>query len=135
MSNAIGNRYLQGTPTLSYPQFKAYSGADIFLDVAFVDHTNTPVTPTTLIYQVDDITNSVNMIASAPVTVGLAPTMTLQLPGGSMQMTYQYLGSQLCQLAGYFQAIDSVTGTQFTGPFIYIIELCAIASPVGISFP
>jgi hypothetical protein len=103
--------------------------------MAFVDHTQTPVTPTTLFYQVDDITDVTNMIPPVTVTTGLAPSMTLQLPGAQMQMTYPYVGSQLCQLAGWFQAIDSVTGNSFTAPFIYIIELCAIPSPVGISFP
>lgn len=135
MSNAIGNRSLQGSPVLPYPTFKSYAGADVFLDLTFVDHTNTPVTPTTLFYQLDDITDVTNMIPGTTVTAGLASTMVLQLPGSAMQMTYQYIGSQLCQLAGWFQAIDSVTGTQFSAPFVYIIELCAIATPGGITLP
>jgi hypothetical protein len=102
--------------------------------MAFVDHTQTPVVPTTLVYQVDDISNNQSMIPQVTLTPA-ASTYTLQLPGSGLQMTYQYEGSQLCQLSGWIQAIDSVTGTQFTAPFIYIIELAAIATPNGVTFP
>jgi hypothetical protein len=130
----IGNRGLQGQPTLPYARFKSYVGADVFLDMAFVDHTDTPVVATTLVYQLDDITDVTNMIPATTLTPA-ASTYTLQIPGASMQMTFPYLSSQLCQLAGYFQAIDTVTGSLFTAPFVYIIELCAIMTPAGLTIP
>jgi hypothetical protein len=139
VGNTVGNRYLNGSPTLPYPSFRSYAGQDVFLDMAFVDHTMTPVIPTTLVYQVDDITNDQNLIPQQTLTPG-ASTYTLQLPGQGppgigLQMAYPYQGTQLCQLSGWIQAIDSVTGTQFTAPFIYIIELAAIATPNGVTFP
>lgn len=134
MGNIVGNRSLQGSPTLPYPRVQSYAGQDVFIDMAFVDHTQTPVIPTTLVYQVDDITNDQGMIAQVTLTP-VATTYTLQLPGAGMQMTYPYQGTQLCQLAGWFQAIDSVTSALFTAPFIAIIELAAIATPNGITFP
>lgn len=132
----IGNRALQGQPILPYPNVKAYAGGDVFIDMVFLDHTQTPVVPTSLTFQLDDLTNDENMIASTTITTGFPAaggTYTLQLPASEMQMTFPYEGSQLCQLSGTFLAIDSVTGNQFTGPVIAIIELCAIQTPSGIS--
>ena len=134
MGNIVGNRYLNGSPVLPYPTFRSYAGQDIFLDLAFLDHTMTPVVPTTLVYQLDDISNDQAMQAQITLTP-VANTYTLQIPGSVLQMTYQYQGSQLCQLSGWIQAIDSVTGTPFTAPFIYIIELAAIATPNSVTFP
>ena len=134
MGNTVGNRYLSGSPTLPYPSFRSYTGQDVFLDMAFVDHTQTPVIPTTLVYQVDDITNSVSMISQTTLNPG-ASTYTLQIPGSGLQMSYPYEGTQLCQLSGWIQAIDSVTGSSFTAPFVYIIELAAIATPNGVQIP
>jgi hypothetical protein len=128
----IPNRSLQGQPILPYPQYKAYAGGDVFLDLIFTDHTQTPVVPTSFTYQLDDLTNDINMILSTTITSGFPAAgsiYTLDLPGASMQMTFPYIGSQLCQLSGSFVAVDSVTGNSFTAPFVYIIELCAIQTP------
>ncbi len=61
----IGNKYLQGEPILPYANVKAYPGTDIFMDLAFVDHTNTPVVPISISIEIDDITNSVVMAGPA----------------------------------------------------------------------
>jgi hypothetical protein len=128
----IPNRGLQGQPILPYPSFQSYAGADAFLDLIFVDHTMTPVVPSSFMYQLDDLTNDINMILPTTVTTGFPAAGTvyvLQLLATKMQMTFPYQGSQLCQLSGQFVATDSVTGNPFTATFVYIIELCAIQTP------
>lgn len=147
----IGNRYLQGSPVLPYANVKAYPGTDLFLDLQFVDHTNTPVVPTSISIEIDDITNSVVLPGCGPValnpagaigTVGspftypaFAGTMYLQVLGSAWQMTFPYIGSQLCQVGMQFTAIDSVTGQPFTSTaVIAIIELCALATVSGLQF-
>ncbi len=126
----ISNRALQGQPSLPYAEHFILAGNDVFVDLAFLDHTLTGVTPTSLIYQIDDMTNSVNML---PPTV-LSPTsdlFTLQIPGSVMVMTYPYEGSQICQISYTMIAIDSVTSNPFTTKKVDIVELCAIATPTG----
>ena len=147
----IGNRYLQGSPILPYANVKAYPNTDIFMDLQFVDHTNTPVTPLTINIEIDDITNSVVLpncgptalvaagaigTASLPFTYpAFAPSMYLQVLASAWQMTFPYIGSQLCQVGMQFTAIDSVTGQPFTSTaVIAIIELCALATVSGLAY-
>jgi hypothetical protein len=145
----IGNRYLQGSPILPYANVKAYPGTDLFLDLQFVDHTNTPVIPTSISIEIDDITNSVVMAGPATLvaagavgTVGVpftypafAASMYLQCLASMWNMTFPYIGSQLCQVGMQFTAIDSVTGQPFTSTaVIAIIELCALATVSGLAY-
>jgi hypothetical protein len=147
----IGNRYLQGSPILPYANVKAYPSTDLFLDLQFVDHTNTPVVPTSINIEIDDITNSVVLPGCGPIalnpagsvgTIGLpfsypafAATMYLQVLGSAWQMTFPYIGSQLCQVGMQFTAIDSVTGQPFTSTsVIAVIELVALATVSGLDF-
>lgn len=143
----IGNRYLQGSPILPYANVKAYPGTDLFMDLQFVDHTNTPVVPTSISIEIDDITNSVIMagpttlipagaIAGVPFSYpAFAATMTLQVVGSAWQMTFPYIGSQLCQIGMQFTAIDSVNGQSFTSnAVIAVVELCALATVSGLQF-
>jgi hypothetical protein len=147
----IGNRYLQGQPILPYANVKAYPGTDIFMDFSFVDHTNTPVIPLTVLIEIDDITNSVLLPGCGPTTLNpagavgtpglpftyppFASTMYLQVLKDAWVMTYPYAGSQLCQVGMQFTAIDSITGQQFTGTgVIAIIELCALATVSGLQY-
>jgi hypothetical protein len=137
MGGVVGNRALQGSPILPYPIWRASAGTDCFLDMIFVDHTDTPVVPTAMVWQVDDITNDVNMIP--PTTISdwtgytAGETYTLQLPGQQMVMTFPYAGSQLAQISGEFTAVDSVTGKSFTAAFIRVVELAAIQTPSNLS--
>jgi hypothetical protein len=145
----IGNRYLQGSPILPHANVKAYPGTDLFLDLQFVDHTNTPVIPTSISIEIDDITNSVVMAGpttlSAAGAIGsagnpftypvFAASMYLQVLGSAWQMTFPYIGSQLCQVGMSFTAIDSVTNQPFTSnAVIAIIELCALATVSGLPY-
>jgi hypothetical protein len=142
----IGNRYLQGSPILPYANVKAYPGTDLFMDLQFVDHTNTPVIPTSISIEIDDITNSVVMAGPTTLnpggTVGspfiypaFAATMFLQIVGVAWQMTFPYIGSQLCQVGMQFTAVDSVTGQPFTSnAVVAVVELCALATVSGLPY-
>jgi hypothetical protein len=140
----IGNRGLQGQPILPYAQIKSYAGADVFLDLAFVDHTQTPVIPLSIIVEIDDLTNDITMLSPVTLTPtgstlqplfygAFAANMTLQVAGTTMVMTYPYEGSQLAQFVITFTALDTVTGQLFTAPAVScVIELCAIQTPSGL---
>lgn len=128
----IGNRGLQGQPILPYADYKAYAGSDGFFDLQFVDHTQTPVIPTSFTYQLDDLTNSQNMIPATTPAVPSTSAYTLQIAGSLLVMTYPYQGSQICQLSCTFTALDSVTSASFTGKGVIIVELCSIQTPNGL---
>jgi hypothetical protein len=130
----INNRGLAGQPVLPYTDNRSYAGADIFCDLTFLDHTMTDVIPSSFQWQLDDITNDVNMVPLTTVTPSPTGTVpyTLQIPGATMHMTYPYEGSQLCQLSLVATITDTVTGntaTQIVG--LAILELCAIQTPGG----
>jgi hypothetical protein len=130
----INNRGLAGQPILPYIDFRSYAGADVFVDLTYLDHTMTECVPTAAAYQLDNITNDVNMIplTTLPIPPGPAtPSQTLQIPGSSMVMTYQYQGSQLCQLSVTATVTDSVTGNPSSIVTVAIIELCAVQTPSG----
>jgi hypothetical protein len=99
----IGNRGLAGQPTLPYIDYRSYAGVDVFLDLTFLDFTGTPQIPTAITYQVDDLTNAVNLIPATNVVatpgVPFTSSMRIQLPGSQMVMSRQYQGSQLCQFS------------------------------------
>jgi hypothetical protein len=64
-----------------------------------------------------------------------AATMYLQVGGIAWQMTFPYIGSQLCQVGMQFTAVDSVTGQPFTSnAVIAVVELCALATVSGLQF-
>ena len=124
----INNRGLRGQPNLPYTDNRSYAGADVFVDLAYLDHTNSPVTPTSITYQLDDITNAMNMIPATALTPS-GPTQTLQIPGSTMQMTYPAVaqGSQLCQLL--VTAVLPDGSPNATAKSVSIIELVAIQTP------
>jgi hypothetical protein len=131
----LGNMGLQGQPQLPYTDVRSYAGSDVFIDLSFLDHTATPVVPTALWYQIDDLTNAQNMVPQTQVTAGLAAQMTLQIPGSVMQMSYPYQGSQICQISYWFSAIDSVTLASFNATKVDVVELVAIMTPTNTPFP
>ncbi len=128
----INNRGLAGQPILPYIDFRVYAGVDAFVDMVLLDHTMTAAVPTSLTYQLDDLTNGIPMIPLTSVTpLPTSPAYTLQLPAASLQMTYPYLGSQLCQLIVRAVVTDSVTGQPANIAGVYILELCAVQTPGG----
>ena len=128
---------------LPYANVKALANTDVFIDLAFMDHTLTPVVPTSIQVELDDLTNAVNM-DNGPNTListgnssgnyqyaafasGSPTPWTLQLAAAMMQMTFPYEGSQICKLKLLFTATDTVTGRTFQAPSEIVIEL--VASP------
>lgn len=124
----INNRGLAGQPGLPYVDYRVYAGSDAFVDLTFLDRTGTLVLPATAVYQLDDLTNSQSMVQQTAL-VGLASTMTLQIPASVLVMKYPWQGSQICQLLVTFTALDSLTSTLFTANGLAIIELIAIQTP------
>ena len=124
----IGNRALGGQPSLPYTDFESYSGQDVFANLSFLDHTDTPVVPTTLFYRIDDLTNQKNMIPLTAIPITGA-AMLIQIPGAQLVMTYPYQGSQICQISFSWTAVDTITSALFQGNSVSVIELVAIAVP------
>jgi hypothetical protein len=121
----INNRGLAGQPSLPYTDFRSYAGADVNLNFTFLDNNGNLLTPTTITYFMDDITNFINMI---PLT-SLTPTgsqQTLNIQGSVLQMTFDYQGSQICQLVVTATFFNALSGITTTARATAIIELVAI---------
>src|ERR1700744_6443166 len=109
----INNRGLSGQPTLPYVDYRSYAGADVFMDLAFLDHTGTPVIPTSLVYQIDDLTNATNVIPQ-----------TLQIPGSQLVLTHYWQGSEIFQIW-----MTAVLPDGSTVQSVSVLELLAIQTP------
>lgn len=120
-----------GLPGLPYQDVISYAGQDAYCDLVFLDYTGTPVIPSTFTYQLDDITNAINMIPPTTPAPPATAEITIQLPASQMVSTREWQGSQLCQLSFTFTANDSVTGSQFNGRGLAVIELVSIQTPFG----
>ena len=147
MGLIIGNRGLQGSPNLPYLQDTVLAGSDTYMQFVFLDRTNTPVVPTSIKVELDDLTNSINMdggpntfsAAGASTNYyiypafssGANPPWELQLTAALMQMTYPYQGSQICKFKMVWTGLDSVYGNPFTGVFENIIELVSTPTVSG----
>jgi len=126
----INNRGLSGQPILPYVDYRSYQGADVFIDLTFLDHAGNLVVPTSFKYQVDDITNAVNVIPQTSVTVA-ASTYTLQIPGSRLVMTHNWQGSEIFQIWMTATWIDTVTSASCTAQGVSVLELLAIQTPNG----
>jgi hypothetical protein len=121
----INNRGLSGQPTLPYVDFRSYAGADVFIDLAFLDHTGCPSIPSSLVYQVDDLTNAVNVIPSTSVAI-TGSTQTLQIPGAKLNLTHYWQGSEVFQIW-----MTAVLQDGSTVQSVSVLELLAIQTPFG----
>lgn len=119
----INNRGLVGQPTLPYPDYRSYAGADIFLDLTFLDHTGNGVMPASIAYQIDDLSNAQNIVPST-VVIPTGISQTVQIPGSLLQMSQQWQGSQLCQVL-----LTAVLPDNSTIKGVTIVELCSIQTP------
>jgi len=143
MGLIIGNRALQGGPNTPYRSDQILANADTYLQYTFLDRQNVPVTPTSIIVELDDLTNGINMDGGPNTlnpagasttnyiypafTSGATPPWVLQLTAALMQMSYPYQGSQICKLTLKWTGVDSVLGNPFTGRFENVIEM--VSSP------
>lgn len=73
----INNRGLAGQPVLPYTDYRSYTGVDVFIDLTYLDHTATEVVPTAASYQLDDITNDINMVPLTTATLTQAISFTI----------------------------------------------------------
>lgn len=123
-----GPMWLQGQPNQDYPRHLSFSGQDVFVNLEFLDSTQTPVQPTTLTYQVDSLTSCQNVIPSTQVTP-TGSNQTIQLPGASMVPTRQYYGRDLFQMWITATYVDSATQATSTMQQLVYVELIAIGTP------
>jgi hypothetical protein len=121
----INNRGLAGQTILPYIDYRSYAGADVFLDLTFLDHAGVLQTPASLNYRLDDLTNALVMVTQTSITP-TGSTQTIQIPGSVLQMSKTWQGSQLCQLI--FTAVLPDTSTIKN---VTILELCATQTPGG----
>ena len=121
----IGNRGLAGQPILGYTDYRSYAGADVFLDLTILDHTGNLQIPISLSYQIDDLSNIQNMVPLTSITPTGAQ-QTLQIPGSLLQMSHNWMGSQLCQIL-----LTAVLPDNSTVKGVTILELCAIQTPAS----
>jgi hypothetical protein len=119
----INNRGLSGQPTLPYIDYRSYAGVDVFIDLTFLDHFGALAVPTSLVYQIDDLTNAIPVVSQTTVTV-TGSTQTLQIPGSVLQMTRQWQGSELFQIY-----ITAVLPGGSPVKSVSILELLAIQTP------
>lgn len=131
----INNRGLKGNPTLPYSDFRSFAGEDVVVDLTFLDRTGQAVTPYQVQWQLDDISNAINM--QPPTILGTGTfttnTSTLTLPASLMQMDKQFQGSQLCQLSLAMSYLDTrvTPSVSRTVQEQYVIELVANQTPLG----
>lgn len=121
----INNRGLSGQPTLPYVDYRSYAGADVFIDLTFLDYQGNLVIPTSLNYRIDDLTNAVPLVAQTTVTV-TGSTQTVQIAGSVLQMTRDWQGSELLQI--FFTAVLPGSPTSIVKS-VSILELLAIQTP------
>lgn len=126
----INNRGLSGQPILPYVDYRSYEGVDVFIDLTFLDHTGTPIVPTTFQYQIDDLTNSVNVAPLTSVSVS-ATIFTLQISGSVLQLTHVWQGSEIFQISMIATWTDPITHASCTTKGVAILELLAIQTPTN----
>lgn len=122
----INNRGISGQPTLPYVDYRVYAGEDAFIQLTFVDNIGNLVAPTSAVYQIDDLTNVVNVVPPTNLPITGSP-MVLQIPGAILQMTRQWQGSELLQVY-----ITAIFPGGATSKAVAIIELLAIQTTSGI---
>jgi hypothetical protein len=121
----VNNRGLAGQPILPYADFRSYAGADVGMTLTFLDQNGNLLQPTTITYLLDDISNFINMIPLTSLTP-ISSQQSLNIPGSSLVMTFEFQGSQICQLVVSATFFNSLTGITTTARQVAIIELCAI---------
>lgn len=118
-----GSPYSQGLPVKPFTSLSVDAGSDCWLPLQFLDRSNSPATPVTISYRVDNITDNINILGDTSVAPN-GSTIELNFPGSLNVMSQQYRSSQINQVL--------VTSTYADGsvrkkPFFYeIINLCTV---------
>lgn len=122
------NRAVAGQPVRPYSDNMVNTNCDCWFTFSFVDRNGNAVTPTSLAYQIDNLTHNVNVLGPQTVSPG-ATSYELNIPASVNQMSYNWDGSQVNQLS---YVITFADGSTETGVQLY--TLIAIAT-VGGSLP
>lgn len=69
-----------GRPVRPYPSFVINAGSDCWLELTFLDTSDTPVVPSSFSYRIDNLTTNTLILQDTPVTVTTSP-YTLNIPG------------------------------------------------------
>lgn len=104
------------------------ANSDCWFIFSFVDRNGNAVTPTTLAYQIDNLTDNVSVLGAQSLSPG-ATSYELNIPASVNQMTYAWSGSQVNQLS---YVITYADGSTESGVQIYTV--IALAT-VGGSLP
>lgn len=122
-----GPSWPQSIPELPYVRHTSYAGQDVFINMTFLDSTQTPVQPTTINYEIDSLESAVQVQGQTPLT----PTGTsqiLQIPGSVLQLTRTWYGRENMQVWITATYTDGATGNTSTMQQIVLIELVGIAT-------
>lgn len=120
-----GYPYLQGQPNRPYRQFSTDAGSDVWLELQFLDRSNTPATPTAVSYRIDNLTDAQCVLNDTSATP-TGTTMEINIPASVNVMQRCYQSSQLNQV--------TVTSTFSDGSIrkrVFIYELIAINTVGG----
>lgn len=118
-----GYPYLQGNPVQPYSSFPVLAGSDCWLELQFLDRTQSPATPTSISYRIDDITDNQVVLSDTSVTP-TGSTMELNIPASLNVILQQYRASQLNQVT--VTAVYS-DGSQRKKLFLYeVIAICTV---------
>jgi hypothetical protein len=121
-----GYRGVAGSPVRPYAQFVSNYGSDVWLTITFLDVNGNVVTPSTISYRIDSLTNSGVVLGDTPIAVP-ASTITINVPGAlNIFLTDIGQSSQLNQL--------TVTATYVGGAIqkqVFMYEIIAIQTVGG----
>lgn len=120
-----GTPYLQGQPVRPQPQYSVDAGSDVWLELIFLDRTQTPVTPSTITYRIDDISDNLCVLNTTSVTPN-GSTMEINIPAFLNQISTSFptRSSQLNQVTVVSTYSD---GSQRTKIFTYeVIAICTV---------
>lgn len=122
-----GQRGLAGQPNKPYAQFDTYAGSDVWLELEFLDRTNTPASPASASYRIDNISNYFQVLGDTPIPYTPGDTSyELNIPASLNVLSGNWNSSQLFQVLVTAIFAD---GSQVKKPFIY--ELVAINTTGG----
>jgi hypothetical protein len=131
----VGPNWLQGQPELGYTRYLVYAGQDVLLQLTFLNSLGVQTQPTSIVYEMDDLTNGQNMI---PAGTALAPSgggqQVLQITAAQLVMDRQYQGRQISQvwITAVIPDTNAPSGS-ITVQQAVIIETVAIATAQGTS--
>lgn len=122
------NRAQAGQPVRPYSDNMVNANTDCWLTFYFVDRNGNAVTPTSLAYQIDNLTDNVSILPPATISPG-ATSYELNIPASVNQMTSAWAGSQVNQVSYVITYSDGSTESGVT-----MYTLIALAT-VGGSLP